>query len=141
VSARRLAEDVRRQVDIREGYRGLGITSTSFVGRIDIGRLRIAIRPNLPSMPLTRLLRYAYALRDVTTIEETRAPTTRHGLHDLLIATLVAEVEELLHRGLALRYISLPENLESQRGRILVNQLIRGAAALPVLRTPRSTGN
>ena len=68
-------------------------------------------------MPLARLLSYAYGLRDVTVIEETRVPTTRHGLHDLLIALLAAEVEELLHRGLARRYVPLSEKLESPRGR------------------------
>jgi 5-methylcytosine-specific restriction enzyme subunit McrC len=123
--SRRLAETLRGQLDIREGYEGLEITSTSFVGRVDVGPVRIAITPKLPAMPLARLLRYAYGLRDVAVIEETRAPTTRYGLHDLLIALLVAEVEELLHRGLARRYVPLSEKLESPRGRLLIEQVIR----------------
>src|SRR5271170_3713569 len=61
--------------------------------RVDVGRLRFGIRPKLPAMPLAQLLRYAYGLRDLATIEETRAPTTRLGLHDLLIAMLANEVE------------------------------------------------
>jgi 5-methylcytosine-specific restriction enzyme subunit McrC len=125
VLARRLAQELRSRVDIREGYQGLEVTSTSYVGRVDVGPLRIAIRPKLPAMPLARLLRYAYGLRDVRTVEETWAPTTRHGLHDLLIAMLAAEVEELVHRGLARRYVSLSERLESPRGRIQVEELIR----------------
>jgi 5-methylcytosine-specific restriction enzyme subunit McrC len=76
-------------------------------------------------MPLARLLRYAYGLRDVTAVEETMSPTARHGLHDLLIALLAAEVEELLHRGLTRRYISLSEKLESPRGHILIDEVIR----------------
>ena len=116
---------MRGRLDIREGYDGLEITSTSFVGRVDVGPLRIAIMPKLPAMPLARLLRYAYGLRDITVIEETRAPTTRYGLHDLLIALLAAEVEELLHRGLARRYVPLSEKLESPRGRVLIEQVIR----------------
>jgi 5-methylcytosine-specific restriction enzyme subunit McrC len=123
--AKRLADALRNRVDIREGYEGLEITSTSFVGRVDVGPLRIAIRPKLPAMPLARLLRYAYGLRDITTIEETRAPTARHGLHDLLISMLAAEVEELLHRGLARRYIPLSQKLASPRGGILIDRLIR----------------
>jgi 5-methylcytosine-specific restriction enzyme subunit McrC len=87
--------------------------------------LRIAITPKLPAMPLARLLRYAYGLRDATVIEETRAPTTHYGLHDLLIDLLAAEVEELLHRGLARRYVPLSEELESPRGRVLIDQVIR----------------
>lgn len=125
MESRRLAETLHDRVDIREGYDGLEITSTSFVGRVDVGPLRIAIGPKLAAMPLARLLRYAYGLRDVTAVEETRSPTTRHGLHDLLVALLAAEVEELLHRGLARRYIPLSEKLESPRGRILIDQVIR----------------
>jgi 5-methylcytosine-specific restriction enzyme subunit McrC len=112
---RRLAETLRGRLDIREGYEGLEISSTSFVGRVDLGPLRIAIGPKLPAMPLAALLRYAYGLRDVTAIEETRSPTARHGLHDLLISLLAAEVEELLHGGLVRRYVPLAEKLESPR--------------------------
>lgn len=139
--SRRLVETLRGRVDIGEGFDGLEITSTSFVGRVDVGPLRIAIGPKLPAMPLARLLRYAYGLRDVATIEETHSPTTRHGLHDLLIALLAAEVEELLHRGLARRYILLSEKLESPRGRILIDQVIRQGwvreARLPCLHLQR----
>jgi hypothetical protein len=35
--SRRLAETLRGRLDIREGYDGLEIASTSFVGRVDIG--------------------------------------------------------------------------------------------------------
>ena len=118
--SRRLVETLRGQLDIREGYEGLEITSTSFVGRVDIGPLRIAITPKLPAMPLAPLLSYAYGLRDLAVMEETHAPTARYGLHDLLIALLAAEVEELLHRGLARRYVPLSEKLESPRGRLLM---------------------
>ena len=92
-------------------------------------------------MPLARLLRYAYGLRDVSTIEETESPTTRHGLHDLLIELLAKEVEELLHRGLARRYVPLFEKLESPRGQILINEVIRRGgvqeAKLPCLHFER----
>lgn len=128
--SRRLAESLRGRLDIRDGYEGLEITSTSFVGRVDVGPLRIAIGPKLPAMPLSRLLRYAYGLRDIAAIEETRSPTTRHGLHDLLIALLAAEVEELLHRGLARRYVPLSEKLASPRGHILIDQVIRQGGVL-----------
>src|SRR5258708_4284430 len=97
---RRLADEWRDRLDVRDGYEGIEISSTSFVGRVDFGPIRIAIRPKLPALPLSRLLRYAYDLRDVRLIENTWSPTTRHGLHDLLIALLAAEVEELVHSGL-----------------------------------------
>src|SRR5262245_36996034 len=96
--AQRLAENLRSRLDIREGYQGLEIESTSFVGRIDVGPLRIAVRPKLAATPLSTLVHYAYGLRDVSTIEETRTPTAHYGFHDLLVAMLADEVEELLHR-------------------------------------------
>jgi 5-methylcytosine-specific restriction enzyme subunit McrC len=122
---RRLAAELRDRLDVRDGYEGIEISSTSFVGRVDFGPIRIAIRPKLPALPLSRLLRYAYGLRDVRLIEKTWSPTTRHGLHDLLIALLAAEVEELLHSGLARHYVSLAERLASPRGRILIDRVIR----------------
>lgn len=125
-----LAETLRNRLGIRRAYHGLEITSTSFVGRVDVGRLRIGVLPKLPAMPLARLLRYAYGLRDLATIEETRAPTTRHGLHDLLIAMLANEVEELLHRGPARRYVPLTDTTYSPRGRILINQVIRNGGVM-----------
>jgi 5-methylcytosine-specific restriction enzyme subunit McrC len=118
------AEKLRNRLDIRRSYHGLEITSTQFVGRVDVGRLRISILPKLAAMPLARLLRYAYGLRDLTTIEETRAPTARHGLHDLLIEMLANEVEELLHRGPARRYVPLTNNSDSPRGSILINEVV-----------------
>jgi 5-methylcytosine-specific restriction enzyme subunit McrC len=124
-SAQRLADSLRGCVDLREGYHGLEIASTSFVGRIDVGSLRIVVIPKIPSMPLANLLRYAYGLRDIALIDETYAPTVRHGLHDLLIAMLLAEVEELLYRGLSRRYVPITEKLDSPRGRIIIEELIR----------------
>jgi len=123
-AARRIADALRSKVDIREGYEGLEISTTSFVGRVDVGPLRIVIKPKLPAMPLTRLLRYAYGLRDLTIKEETQTPTARDGLQDLLIAMLAAEVDELLHRGLARFYVPLEDRLESPRGKILIQELV-----------------
>jgi hypothetical protein len=76
-------------------------------------------------MPLARLLRYAYGLRDVAAIDETGSPTTHNGLHDLLIELLAKEVEELLHRGLPRRYIPIHAWLESPRGTIVISEVIR----------------
>lgn len=123
--ARRLVEALRGRLDIHEGYEGLEIASTSFVGIVELGQIRIAIGPKLPAMPLARLLRYAYGLRDISTLNETNAPTSSYGLHDLLIELLASEVEELVHRGLPRRYVQLSEKLENPRGSILVDQMIR----------------
>jgi 5-methylcytosine-specific restriction enzyme subunit McrC len=58
-SAQRLATSMRDWIDVRPGYDGLEIATTSFVGRVDVGPIRIAVVPKLPAMPLARLLRYA----------------------------------------------------------------------------------
>lgn len=125
VSERMQVEALRERVDIRNGYDGLEITTTSFVGRVDVGPLRLAIEPKLPAMPLTRLLRYAYGLRDIDRTPETRSPTQQHGLLDILAELLAAESEELLHRGLACHYVPFAEARENPRGRILFAQLAR----------------
>ena len=124
VPAQSMAQLLRGRLDIRETYKGLEISSTSFVGHVDVGPLRITVRPKLPAAPLTRLLRYAYGLRDLgMQLDETRAPTDQHGLHDLLVALLAAEAAELLQRGLARQYVPRGGQLESPRGRILVQEL------------------
>lgn len=131
VAAQMRAKVLRGRLDIRESYDGLEISTTSFVGRVDVGPLRIVVRPKLPALPLTRLLRYAYGLRDLgMPLDETAAPTTRHGLHDILVALLLAEAEELLHRGLARQYVPRVEALDSPRGRILIRELARQGGAV-----------
>ena len=124
-AAQQVARALRGCLDIREGFHGLEITSTSFVGRIDVGLVRIAVGPKLPAMPLSTLLRYAYGLRDISTFHETKVPIEGHGFQDLLVLMLVAEIEELVHRGLARRYVPEAQNLGSPRGRILINEIAR----------------
>ena len=139
--AQRAAEALRGRIDIQEGYGGLRIISSSFVGRVDVGPLRISIRPKLAAMPLTQLLRYAYGLRDIGTLDKTRSPTAPHGLHDLLVELLAAEAEELIQGGLARRFVRLAANLDSPRGRILIDQIVRQGgvreARLPCLHFER----
>ena len=131
MAAQMRAKALRGRLDIRKSYDGLEISTTSFVGRVDVGPLRIVVRPKLPTMPLTRLLRYAYGLRDLgPPLDETTAPTIRHGLHDILVALLLAEAEELLHRGLARQYVPRVDALDSPRGRILVQELARQGGAM-----------
>lgn len=138
---RKAALALRSKIDLQEGLNGLQIVTSSFVGRLDLGPLRISINPKLPGLPLGKLVRYAYGLRDLTTFEESSAPTSHLGLHDLLISLLASEVEELARRGLARLYIPKTSNLERPRGRILVNELARQGgvtqARLPCLHVER----
>ena len=51
-------------VNILELKDGLQITSNSHVGKIKIGDIQLNIYPKIDGMPLYRLLKYAYGLRD-----------------------------------------------------------------------------
>jgi 5-methylcytosine-specific restriction enzyme subunit McrC len=130
IAAQRLADILRPLVDVRPGYEGLCVATSSYVGRIDIGALRVSIRPKLAAEPLARLLRYAYGLRDIDMLGESRAPTVRDGLHDLLIAILANEVEELLHRGLSRQYVRREDLPDSPRGRIQVSEIAKRGGIL-----------
>jgi 5-methylcytosine-specific restriction enzyme subunit McrC len=134
-AARAIAESVKDKLNIRLGLTGLEIETTSFVGRVVVGPLTITIRPKLSAVPLARLLRYAYELRDIETFDDAPSPTATLGFHDLLVELLAAEVEELIYRGLASIYVHFADRLESPRGRIDIREIIRSGgvkeASLP----------
>lgn len=114
------------KVRIRPGFGGLEIETMSHVGHVAVGPLRLAIRPKLANLPLTRLLRYAYGLRDLgPPLQTVPAPMAAAGLQDILVALFAEEAEELLHGGLARQYVRRDEWLESPRGRLLTSTLAR----------------
>ena len=122
---RQYAKTLRDRVDVRESWAGLEVESNSYVGRVDLGPIRIAIGPKLAAMPLAQLLRYTYGLRDVERSGKTESPTSYQGFQDILISLLAAEVGDLMRRGLARKYRSRVQMLTSPRGEILVNEVIR----------------
>jgi 5-methylcytosine-specific restriction enzyme subunit McrC len=126
-------DPLRSRLDVRQERSGVRIETTSFVGRVQIGPLRIAIRPKLAPEPLSRLLRYAYGIDDLALKDVLPAPLLRFGLHDLLIAMLVQEVELLLRLGLTRRYMRSAADLALPRGRIDVGAI----AARGGVREPR----
>jgi len=116
----------RGMVEIDELRTGLYVRATSFVGRVQLGRIRITIRPKLAAPTLVRLLHYAYELRDVGRYPAVEYVTNpKATLHDILIAQLVAETDNLLRRGLHRRYVSRAEELASPRGKIDVQSIAR----------------
>jgi 5-methylcytosine-specific restriction enzyme subunit McrC len=125
-AAQAIAISLKDKLEIRPGLKGsLEIATTSFVGRVAVGPLTITIRPKLHAMALAQLLRYAYQLRDIETFDDAPSPTATHGFHDLLVELLAAEVEELIYRGLASIYVPFSNRLESPRGRIDIQEVIR----------------
>ncbi len=105
-------------VYIQELREGLSIRSTSYVGRVRLGKLLIDIRPKIDELRLMRLFRYAYGLRDLKLFGAAGYRTEQLAFQDLLIAQLVAEVKELLARGLRKQYRRTDEELSNPRGRI-----------------------
>lgn len=119
------AAALREKINIRETSTGLEITATQWVGRVDVGPVRVVVRPKLPQAPLTCLLRYAYRLRDLDIREETQTPTGQGGFHDLLATMLAMETAALIQQGLAKRHIERAEKLASPRGRIAIGEIAR----------------
>lgn len=120
---------------------GLQVETTSYVGTVRLGDLRLTIQPKLQGLPLINLLRYAYGLRDLKLFEALPQGVTGAAFHDLLIHQLAAEVGELLARGLHRRYEREDALLASPRGRIdftaLAQQIGAARAALPCAHHPR----
>lgn len=116
-------------IDVTELREGISISSNSFVGRVQLEDLQINIRPKLKGMPLNKLLKYAYGLRDLQLFSNAQHNLDSSPLFDILIHQLYTEVEELYNRSLSKSYISRSEELESPRGRIDIKKLSeRGAA-------------
>ncbi|MEO7327321.1 MAG: restriction endonuclease, partial [Minicystis sp.] len=114
--ARRLTE--ARVIEVVELYDGIRIGAFAHVGRVQLGSLTITIEPKLGTAELLELLRYAYGLRDLRLFEPARFATTGRLLQDLIVMQLLAEVRELVGRGLYRAYVPRAELLGSPRGRI-----------------------
>jgi len=110
-------------IEILELKNGISIASNSYVGRIRIGDLQVNVYPKLNGMPLYRLLRYAYGLRELKLFNIAEHTLAAFSFFDLLIYELYAEAGDLLRRGIHKSYINKEEDLASPRGRIDINRL------------------
>lgn len=95
------------------------------MGSVQIGNLRLSILPKITGLPLLRLIRYAYNLREIDMFESLEFGTEGGGFQDLLIHQLVIEVNELIHKGLNRNYERMEERLQSPRGRIDFFEIIQ----------------
>lgn len=132
-------------LNILELKDGLKIASNSYVGKIKIGDLQINIHPKIEGMPLYRLLKYAYGLRDLNIFDEAIHDIDSFPFYDLLIYQLYAEGEDLVYRGLNKKYKKTEEDLETPRGRIDIKKLatrsVVSSATLPCIHFERSKDN
>ncbi len=143
-ATRRLAKALTDsgRLEVLELARGLELRATSWVGRLTLDDLTITIRPKITDLPLLNLLRYAYGLRDLRAIGTASFATEAWSFQDLLIAQLVAEVSELVARGLHRDYRRTQGVQEAPRGRIDFARVATAGgsaqAALPCVHHPRA---
>ncbi len=130
------------RLELLELARGLEIRASSWVGRVALGEVTITIEPKLTGAPLLRLMRYAYALRDLLLFDRMDHATSRWSFEELLVHQLAAEVTELLGRGLHRDYQRRQEGLASPRGRIDFGEYVSagggGRTTLPCEHYPRT---
>ena len=128
-------------LEVSELRKGLSITASSYVGRVRLGELEITVHPKLNGLPLLRLLRYAYGLRDLNLLDPVEYGTLPETFQDLLISQLLAEARELLARGLHRDYRRVDRDLAWPRGRINMQRVVSQGgtiqAALPCTYYPR----
>ena len=128
------------RLEVLELASGLELRATSWVGRVTLDGLAVTVQPKIPGLPLLGLMRYAYGLRDLQLIGMAGFATAAWSFQDLVIAQLVAEVSELLARGLHRDYIRAQADLASPRGRIDFARYAANGnarAALPCVHHPR----
>lgn len=121
-----IAAALGEKLRLTPGFGGLEIAATSYVGRVEVGPLRVTIHPKIATTTLARMLKYVYGLADLWQPE---LPTTvlldQHGLQDLLVQLLVLEVERFWRAGLPRVYRPSTDRLEAVRGRVQVEALAR----------------
>lgn len=126
---------------LTELRQGLRIQANSHVGRIQLGDLRVTILPKVSGAVLLNLVRYAYGLRRLHLLSQPEHLLGSCGFEDLLIIQLIAEVRELITRGLLKAYVPTQERLSRPRGRIDFSRIARDggviAATVPCLHHPR----
>lgn len=101
------------------GFSGLEVSSTSYVGRIEYGPLRVSIDPKIATTTLTRMLRYVYGLTDLWQPDlPTSVSVDQHGLQDILVELLVRELENLWRGGMPRVSRPRSDRVDAIRGRI-----------------------
>jgi 5-methylcytosine-specific restriction enzyme subunit McrC len=130
-------------VDVMEGRHGLHVGSRSFIGRLRLGPLDLTVVPKIEWDRWLVLVTFALRLRGLLRGDRIDASRLNDlALRDLVFLELLAEVRELVGRGLHRDYVSRRASLPSPRGRIDFRR-IAGAggltgAELPVRFTRRS---
>lgn len=113
----------KRILEILELRDGIRISSNSYVGRIKLGGLQISVSPKINGIPLYKLLKYAFGLREIKPQNMAEHSIESLSFFDLIIYELYLEAEDLLHRGIQKSYIPNEEDLASPRGKVNINKI------------------
>ena len=139
-----VAEEVTRrgQLEVLELVQGVEFRASSWVGRIELGELTVTIQPKISGAPFLHLLRYAYGLRRLSTVDYALYGREWGTFQDLIARQLAWEVEELIGRGLHRDYRRETAELAVPSGRIDFQRYVMGAgggrASLPCAHHPRT---
>lgn len=126
-TTREIAEKLTKsgKIEILELRHGLAVKSTSYVGSLNLGQIRLIIFPKVAAKPLLTLLRCAYDFRRLNLFLPVAHGIAPRTFQDLLIFQLITEAEDLLTRGLHRRYEAVHNDLTSPRGKIDFQSLMR----------------
>ncbi len=108
---------------VRELRTGLAVTTTSFVGSIQIGSITVQISPKIEGHAFSVLLGYALGLPHLELLPDHQVGLTPPAFQDLLTDRLTTETNRLMSRGLYRQYTGHDGSLSSPRGRILFGTL------------------
>jgi 5-methylcytosine-specific restriction enzyme subunit McrC len=104
----------KKRLGVLELRQGVSLEASACVGRIALGDLRITIRPKIKMLPLLHLLQYTYGLRQLDLLSAASFDTESLTFQDLLIHQLLAEVSEILLRGLHRRYVRKAHDMRNE---------------------------
>lgn len=120
-------------VTVRELRTGLAVTTTSFVGSIQVGPITVQISPKMDGQAFSALLGCSLGLPHLELLPDHQIGLSPPAFQDLLADRLSAEANRLTSRGLYQQYASQDGRLTSLRGRILFNRLANGPLTSPLL--------
>ncbi|HOK64828.1 MAG TPA: restriction endonuclease [Bacillota bacterium] len=106
------------------------IDANSHVGRVTLGSLQVNVSPKITGLPLYRLLKYAYGLKDMKLFEKAHHFIDSLDFFDLMVYQLYVEAEDLITRGLSRDYVRKEAELASPKGRIDVGRIASRAGLL-----------
>lgn len=109
----------RSGIHFTELRAGLAISTSSYIGTINLSALRLVVMPKLRIDNLMQMVAYAFNLSDlVVTNTPTTYVTAEHGLIDLLGLSLLRAAERIARGGILPDYQHRHEDLATPRGRL-----------------------